>query len=150
MLVVERSRRLVPSFLRILPLALVLAAGACSRAEDELVGSYVRTWQEGIPPEKGYDGETPDRHVLILRKDGRWTSEHPEYAIQQFDVPPDSGTWTLDGTTLTIRPTDLGPMQYTVSGDTLFPRTPRQAQLAEMATGYSMKIGEFTFLLRER
>jgi hypothetical protein len=135
---------------RMLALSLVVGGVACNRAEDQLVGSYVRTWQEGIPPETGYDGENPDRHVLTLRKDGRWTTEHPEHAIQQFDVPPDSGTWTLDGTTLTIRPTELGPMQYTVSGDTLFPRTPRQAQLAEMATGYSMKIGEFTYLLRER
>jgi hypothetical protein len=149
MLLHRRAHRFTAA-VRILALSLVVGAIGCNGAEDKVVGSYVRTWQEGIPPEKGYDGENPDRHVLTLRKDGRWTAEHSEFAIQQFDVPPDSGTWTLDGTTLTIRPTELGPMQYTVSGDTLFPRTPRQAQLAEMATGYSMRIGEFTYLLRER
>jgi hypothetical protein len=129
---------------------LLLAATACEGPEDRIAGRYVRTWREGVTPERGFDGVEPDRHVLILNADRTWTSEHPPKSIQQFDVPFDSGTWHLDGVTLTIRPTDLGPMQYTVNGDTLHPRTPANARLSEMATGFSMKIGANTYLVRER
>ena len=134
---------------RISALALAFASIACERAEDRLAGTYVRTFKEGVTPETGLDGE-PERHALILHADGTWTSEHPEESLQQFDVPMAGGRWSADGVTLTIGPTDLGPMQYTVNGDTLFPRTPRGARMAEMMTGHSMKIGVDTYLLRER
>jgi hypothetical protein len=52
--------------------------------------------------------------------------------------------------TLTIRPTELGAMQYTVNGDTLYPRTPPNMRQSEIVNGFSMNIGVNTFLLRER
>jgi hypothetical protein len=129
--------------------ALLLVMAACETPEDRIAGRYVRTWREGVKPELGLDGE-PDRHVLVLTADRTWSSEHPARSIQQFDVPFDSGTYYLEGVTLTLRPTPLGPIQYTVNGDTLFPRTPEGVRRAEMADGYSMKIGVNTYLLRER
>ena len=128
--------------------ALLLTSVACESAEDRLAGRYLRTWKEGVTPELGLEGEV-EEHVLILAPDGTWTSEHPEQSLQQFDVPFKGGTWFLEGVTLTLRPTDLGPMQYTVSGDTLFPRTPPGARQMEAMTGYSMKIGVDTYLLRQ-
>ena len=143
------SVRLMLAVARRCMLALLLLASACESAEDRLAGTYVRTWKEGLTPEAGIDGE-PERHALILHADGTWTSEHPAMSLQQFDVPMARGRWSVEGVTLTVAPTDLGPMQYTVNGDTLFPRTPRGARMAEMMTGQSMKIGVDTYLLRER
>ena len=129
--------------------AALFLAVACTSAEKRIAGKYVRTWKEGTTPELGLDGE-PDRIVLVLNADETWSSEQPEPSLQQFEVPLGKGTWRLDGVTLTLGPTDYGPMQYTVSGDTLFPRTPAGARTAERMTGYSMRIGEKTYLLRER
>ena len=129
--------------------ALLLMSVACESAEDRLAGRYVRTFKEGVEPVMGIDGE-PESHVLILAADGTWTSEHPEMSMQQFDVPMARGTWNLQGVTLTVAPTDLGPMQYTVAGDTLFPRTNARARQAEELTGMKMNIGVDTYLLRER
>src|SRR5215210_413306 len=126
--------------LRVVAAAALLTAAACESPEDRLVGRYVRTFREGVTPELGLDGQ-PERHVLILSADGKWRSEHPPMSLQQFDVPTTRGTWHLQGVTLMVAPTDLGPMQYTVTGDTLFPRTPPGARQAESMTGYSMKIG---------
>jgi hypothetical protein len=128
---------------------LLLTSIACESAEDRIAGRYVRTWKEGARPERGLRGEI-DEHVLILAADRTWTSEHPDTSLQQFDVPFGRGTWYLEGVTLTLRPTELGAMQYTVAGDTLFPRTPTTARQAEAMTGFSMKIGVDTYLLRER
>ena len=132
-----------------LVIALALIATACESAEDRLAGTYVRTFKEGVTPEEGIDGQ-PERHALTLHADGTWTSDHPAESLQQFDVPMTRGRWSVDGVTLTVGPTDLGPMQYTVNGDTLFPRAPRGARMAEMMTGQSMNIGVDTYLLRER
>ena len=129
--------------------AMLLITVACESPEDRIAGRYVRTWREGVTPQRGIHGE-PDRHVLILSADRTWTSEHPPQSIQQFDVPFDSGRYYLNGVTLTIAPTELGAMQYTVSGDTLFPRTPEGVRRSEMVDGYSMRIGVDTYLLRER
>jgi len=129
--------------------ALLLISVGCESPEDRIAGRYVRTWREGVTPQRGMYGE-PDRHVLILRANRTWTSEHPPQSIQQFDVPFDSGRYHLNGVTLTIAPTQLGAMQYTVSGDTLFPRTPEGVRRSEMVDGYSMRIGVDTYLLRER
>ena len=147
-----RARRtdLITWLLRTLAGSLLLAASACDGPEDRIAGSYVRTWREGVKPERGFVGNEPDRHVLVLRANRTWTSEHPPQSIQQFDVPFDSGRWYLDGVTLTVAPTELGPMQYTVSGDTLFPRTPASIRRSEAIDGYSMGIGLNTYLLRER
>jgi hypothetical protein len=134
---------------RVAAVALILAIFACESPEDRLAGRYVRTWKEGVTPELGLHGE-PDRLVLVLTADQRWTTEHPDTTLQQFDVPLGQGTWALNGVTLTIQPTDLGPMQYTVSGDTLFPRTPPRARQAESMMGMKMNIGLNTYLLRER
>ena len=130
--------------------AALLLASSCTSPEDRIAGRYVRTWREGVTPQRGIGGSEPDRHVLILGANRRWTSEHPPQSIQQFDVPFDSGTYYLDGVTLTVAPTQLGPMQYTVSGDTLFPRTPESIRRSEKVDGYSMGIGIDTYLLRER
>ena len=143
-----RSRP-VPRLARLGAVVLVLLAAACESPEDRIAGTFERVWKAGVTPEPGIDGE-PDRHVLILHPDRTWTTEHPEESLQQFDVPMGRGTWTLNGVTLTIAPTDLGPMQYTVNGDTLFPRTPRNARMAETMTGVSMNIGVDTYLLRAR
>ncbi len=137
------------ALLRITAGALVLVSIACETPEDRLAGRYVRTWKEGAPPETGLDGEV-ERHVLVLTADRNWTSEHPQPSLQQFDVPDKGGTWMLQGVTLTLRPTDLGPMQYTVAGDTLFPRTPPGARQMAPLTGFAPPIGVDTYLLRER
>jgi hypothetical protein len=137
------------ALVRTCAVALLLIATACESAEDRLAGTYVRTFKEGITPDAGVDGE-PERHALILHADGTWTSEHPAESLQQFDVPMTRGRWSVNGVTLTVGPTELGPMQYTVNGDTLFPRAPRGARMAEMMTGQSMKIGIDTYLVRER
>jgi hypothetical protein len=149
MLMSHAERRPMTAAVRAATFALLLLAG-CERPEDRVAGTYVRTWKVGVTPERGLLGDEPDRHVLVLRADGRWTSEHPEQSIQQFDVPADSGNWYLNGVTLTLGPTQLGPMQYTVSGDTLFPRTPEGVRRSEMMDGFSMRIGVDTYLLRER
>jgi hypothetical protein len=130
-------------------IAAILGVTACESPEDRIAGRYVRTWKPGVAPEMGLDGQ-PESHILILARDRSWRSEHPELSLQQFDVPPGRGTYRVDGVTLTIVPTDLGPMQYTVSGDTLFPRTPDRARMSEQVTGFSMKIGTDTYLLRQR
>ena len=143
------SVRRIRAIARSCAVALVLIATACESAEDRLAGTYVRTFKQGVTPEEGIDGE-PERHALILHADGTWTSDHPAMSLQQFDVPMARGRWSVDGVTLTVGPTDLGPMQYTVNGDTLFPRAPRGARMAEMMTGQSMNIGVDTYLLRER
>ena len=130
--------------------ALLFVAVGCGESPgDKLAGTYVRTWKEGSTPDLGMDEEI-ERHALVLGSDGTWTSEHPAQSLQQFDVPGGSGRWQLQGVLLTINPTDYGPMQYTVSGDTLFPRTPARARMAESMMGQSMKIGADTYLLRER
>ena len=144
-----RHSATVAHALRIAASTLLLVTIACESPEDRIAGKYVRTWREGVTPERGFDGE-PDRHVLILTANRTWTSEHPPQSIQQFDVPFGSGTYYLNGVTLTLRPTELGPMQYTVSGDTLFPRTPEGVRRSEAIDGYSMGIGVNTYLLRER
>ena len=134
---------------RLAAAALLIASVSCESAEDRIAGRYVRTWKEGSTPELGLHGDV-EEHVLILAADRTWTSEHPDTSLQQFDVPFNGGTWFLEGVTLTLRPTELGPMQYTVAGDTLFPRTPASARQGEMLTGFSMKIGVDTYLLRQR
>ena len=133
-----------------LSLLLLAAATACETEQDRLAGTYVRTYKPGFTPPDGLDGE-PERHALILAADGTWSSEHPRMSLQQFDVPmAEGGRWTINGVLLTVSPTDFGPMQYTISGDTLFPRPPERARIGEMLTGMSMEIGTKTFLLRER
>lgn len=136
--------------LRTAAVLVLLAATACEGPEDRIAGRYVRTWREGVTPQRGFAGTEPDRHVLILHADRTWTSEHPPKSIQQFDVPFDSGTWYLDGVTLTVRPTEIGVMQYTVNGDTLYPRTPPNMRQSEIVNDFSMNIGVNTYLLRER
>jgi hypothetical protein len=128
----------------------LLITVACETPEDRLAGRYVRTWREGVTPERGFYGAEPDVHVLVLNADRTWASEHPMRSIQQLDVPSGGGTYYLNGVTLTLRPTELGPMAYTVSGDTLFPRTPEGLRRSEAVDGYSMGIGVTTYLLRER
>jgi hypothetical protein len=136
--------------LRCISLAILGTVTACESEQDRLAGTYVRTYKPGYTAPDGLDGE-PERHALILKRDGTWSSEHPERSLQQFDVPMrEAGRWTINGVLVTISPTDFGPMQYSVNGDTLFPRPPQRARLGEMATGMSMEIGTKTFLLRER
>jgi hypothetical protein len=135
---------------RVVAGALLLITVACETPEDRIAGRYVRTWKEGVTPERGFGGDEPDVHVLVLNADRTWASEHPFQSIQQFDVPSGGGTYYLNGVTLTLRPTELGPMAYTVSGDTLFPRTPEGVRRSEAIDGYSMGIGTNTYLLRER
>lgn len=146
---VLRRPATVARVLRVASSALLLITVACEGPEDRIAGKYVRTWREGVTPQRGI-GSEPDRHVLILNADRTWTSEHPPQSVQQFDVPFDSGAYYLNGVTLTIAPTELGPMQYTVSGDTLFPRTPEGVRRSEIVDGFSMRIGVDTYLLRER
>ena len=136
--------------LRVASSVILLLAVACETPEDRIAGRYVRTWKEGVTPERGFEGNEPDVHVLVLNADRTWGSEHPMQSIQQFDVPSGGGTYYLNGVTLTLRPTELGPMAYTVSGDTLFPRTPEGVRRSEAIDGYSMGIGVNTYLLRER
>jgi hypothetical protein len=138
-----------PRVLRAAAIALLMSAAACKSPEDRIAGRYERVWREGVTPERGF-GNGPDRHVLILTADRTWTSEHPAQAIQQFDVPSGHGTYALNGVTLMLGPTEIGSMQYTISGDTLFPRTPPGVRQMEKMTGASMNIGVDTYLLRER
>ena len=134
-------------------LALLPLLVACSAKEGkrmkELAGTYVRTYAEGVTPELGVDNK-PERHALTLRADGRWTAEHPALSLQQFDIPYDSGMYRVEGVTVMLDRGEMGRASYTIAGDTLYPVTPGRGRLGELATGMSMKIGENTFLLRER
>jgi hypothetical protein len=136
-------------------LPILLLTGCVSEEKkrmDALAGNYVRTFREGVAPVLGLDG-TVERHVLMLTADGRYRTSHPVPSMQQFDVPMDSGTYRVDGVNLVLRSDDLEEgdiMPYTISGDTLFPRTSNRMRMGEMVTGYSMGVGEKTYLLRAR
>lgn len=129
----------------------VLLLTSCASEEAAVAGSYLRTFREGVTPDVGLDG-TVDRHVLTLGEDGTYTTSHPAMSLQQFDVPMGSGTYRVDGINLVLRSSDPeeGPALYTVSGDTLFPRTSNHQRMGEQVTGYSMGVGEKAYLLRMR
>jgi hypothetical protein len=136
-------------------LPILLLTGCVSEEKKRmgaLAGDYVRTFREGVTPELGLDG-TVERHVLTLTADGRYRTSHPRPSLQQFDVPMDSGTYTVNGINLVLRPSDIEEgdiTPYTISGDTLFARTNNRMRMGEMVTGYSMQIGEKAYLLRAR
>lgn len=94
-----------------------------------------------------------ERHALTLRPDGRWTATHlAEVDGQPQSVPPDSGTYHVQGTTVTTSPTEEQPaMEYTISGDTLWIRTAGALAQGKAVTGVDIPQGSGeSFLVRQR
>lgn len=135
---------------------LVLLAGACQSAESkrmkEIAGTYVREY-ETDPATDPSGMRVHERHALTLRPDGTWTRTHlAEVNGEVTPVPDETGSYRVDGVMVAIGATENGPaQQYTISGDTLFPRTSLAEAQTKAVTSMDMPTGPGpSFLLRQR
>jgi hypothetical protein len=137
-------------------MGLLSLAAACQSDETKrmqsIAGSYA--WDYESEPAPGHQEPfLHERFTLILRPDGRWTSAHlAEINGEAQPQSLDSGSYRVQGVTLTTGATELGPaQQYTISGDTLWIRTAAQAARAKAITGLDMSKGNSPgFLIRQQ
>jgi hypothetical protein len=126
--------------------ALLLAAFLVTACRDEeaamrerIAGDYVRELGGGTT------GRWQVRQELTLRVDGTWRrTTHSNTAFGQRDLPPDTGTFRIQGLTLNLRSLvqpSIVATRFTINGDSLF-----GANAAEVyrLTGYD--IGEEIFV----
>ena len=131
-----------------------VACGKSAEAKrmEAIAGSYVWEYETDTATDPGHM-HLHERHTLTLRPDGRWTATHlAEVDGQPQPVPADSGTYHVQGATLTTSPTEERPaMEYTISGDTLWIRAAAALAQGKAVTGVDMPQGSGeSFLVRQR
>src|SRR3981081_4631837 len=99
-------------------IGLVSLVGACKSAEakrrEAIAGNYIWEYETDPATDPGHM-HLHERHTLTLRPDGRWSATHlAEVDGQAQSVPPDSGTYHVQGATLTTSATEEQlAMEYT-------------------------------------
>ena len=119
---------------------------------EAIAGTYVWDHETDPATDPGHM-HLHEQHTLTLRPDGRWTATHlAEVDGQSQPVPPDSGTYHVQGATLTTSPTEEQPaMEYTISGDTLWIRAAAALAQGEAVTGVDIPQGSGeSFLVRQQ
>ena len=134
-------------------LTFVALQGCGGGEEDERarVEAVAGTYARETTDQAGPGGQIVHQRVaLTVRPDGRWTMLR-EATVDgaPFVSAADSGTYRLEGATLTTTSPESGAFGYTVAGDTLWMSAADQRAATRAVTGIDAGPGG-GYLVRER